>query len=212
VITVLVAAVHAARKRLEAVVAMQSSMRLASRQRPGRESLEREIERARPDVLLLDVGSQGIETALREIRAMPAIPPIVLLTDDLPRGVSPDRFRAGVRAVLPHDAGAREIATAIEAAAAGLLALHPGALPGLARRPPPARAASPSPTEETLSPRELEVLAMMAEGLGNKAIATALGISGHTVKFHLASVFAKLGAGSRTEAVTIGVRRGLVML
>ena len=80
------------------------------------------------------------------------------------------------------------------------------------QRPPRARAASPRLAEEALSPRELEVLGMMAEGLGNKAIAAALGISGHAVKFHIASVFAKLGAGSRTEAVTIGVRRGLVML
>jgi len=53
---------------------------------------------------------------------------------------------------------------------------------------------------------------MMAEGLGNEAIAVALGVSGHTVKFHIASIFAKLGAESRTEAVTIGVRLGLIMV
>jgi DNA-binding NarL/FixJ family response regulator len=53
---------------------------------------------------------------------------------------------------------------------------------------------------------------MMAEGSGNKQIAFRLGISEHTVKFHVASIFAKLGASSRTEAVTLGVRRGLVML
>jgi DNA-binding CsgD family transcriptional regulator len=63
-----------------------------------------------------------------------------------------------------------------------------------------------------LTPREKEVLGMMAEGLGNKAIATRLGISPHTVKFHIASVFAKLDVESRTEAVTEGVRRGLVLI
>jgi two-component system, NarL family, response regulator YdfI len=143
---------------------------------------------------------------------MPRTPPIVLLTDDLRRGAERDRLRAGVRAVLPHDTGAPEIVAAIEAAAAGLLALHPDAVPGLGSRPAPTRGAWARAAEEALTPRELEVLAMLAEGLGNKAIATALGISGHTVKFHIAAILAKLGAGSRTEAVTIGVRRGLVML
>ena len=63
-----------------------------------------------------------------------------------------------------------------------------------------------------LTPRELEILGMMAEGLRNRAIATHLGISGYTVKFHVASILAKLGAASRTEAVTLGVRHGLISL
>ncbi len=72
-------------------------------------------------------------------------------------------------------------------------------MPGLAHR-------------ERLSPRESEVLIQLARGAGNKQIAAALTISEHTVKFHLASIFAKLGVSSRTEAVTQGVRRGLIML
>ncbi|HWJ23459.1 MAG TPA: LuxR C-terminal-related transcriptional regulator, partial [Gemmatimonadaceae bacterium] len=60
--------------------------------------------------------------------------------------------------------------------------------------------------------REIEVLGMLAEGLGNKQIAPRLGITEHTVKYHVASIFAKLGASSRTEAVMVGARRGLVML
>ncbi|HKC74673.1 MAG TPA: response regulator transcription factor, partial [Chloroflexota bacterium] len=63
-----------------------------------------------------------------------------------------------------------------------------------------------------LTPREIEVLGMLAEGLGNKTIARRLGISEHTVKFHVGSIFAKLDASSRTEAVTLGARRGLIML
>ena len=65
---------------------------------------------------------------------------------------------------------------------------------------------------EALTPRELEVFAMLAEGAGNKAIAWKLGISEHTVKFHVASIMSKLSATSRTEAVAIGIRRGLIML
>jgi DNA-binding CsgD family transcriptional regulator len=63
-----------------------------------------------------------------------------------------------------------------------------------------------------LTPREVEVLGMLAEGLGNKQIAARLGISEHTVKFHVASIFTKLHASSRTEAVTIGARAGVILL
>ena len=63
-----------------------------------------------------------------------------------------------------------------------------------------------------LTRRELSVLRLVAQGLGNKEIASELGISTHTVKYHLASLLAKLGVHSRTEAVTIGLRRGLVPL
>ncbi|HEY1339437.1 MAG TPA: response regulator transcription factor, partial [Bryobacteraceae bacterium] len=63
-----------------------------------------------------------------------------------------------------------------------------------------------------LTPRELEVLRMMADGAANKIIAWKLGISEHTVKFHVASILTKLNAGTRTEAVTMGIRRGLVLV
>jgi len=73
--------------------------------------------------------------------------------------------------------------------------------------------AGPVVEEDTaLTPRELEVLRLMAMGLGNKTIARELGISTHTAKFHVASLFAKLGARSRTEAVSLGLRQGLVPL
>jgi len=68
------------------------------------------------------------------------------------------------------------------------------------------------PLEEHLTPRELEVLQVLAEGLSNRAIAERLHISEHTVKFHVASIFGKLGAENRTDAVTRGVRQGLITL
>ena len=67
-------------------------------------------------------------------------------------------------------------------------------------------------SDQILTAREIEVLRMIAEGLGNKEIASKLRISDHTVKFHISSIFVKLGASSRTEAVTIGIRKGLIMV
>ena len=65
---------------------------------------------------------------------------------------------------------------------------------------------------EPLTPREIEVLGMLAEGHSNKAIAHLLGISDHTVKFHVTSILSKLNAGSRTEAVTLGIRQGVIWI
>ena len=117
--------------------------------------------------------------------------------------------RAGVRGVLRDDATAEELTAAVAATMAGLVVLHPTAV--IAR--PIAAAGSRKVSEGTgLTPRELEILEMMAEGMSNRRIAARLGISGYTVKFHVASVLGKLGAATRTEAVTLGVRHGLISL
>ena len=114
----------------------------------------------------------------------------------------------GVRAVLRSDATAEELATAIAAARAGLLVLHPDAL----KPSTEARAARSGIGPTALTAREQEILEMIAEGMSNRIIANRLGISSQTVKFHVASILAKLGAGSRTEAVTFGLRQGLIAL
>ena len=75
----------------------------------------------------------------------------------------------------------------------------------------PTRSPGLEELREALTPRESEVLQMLASGLGNKEIAAKLAISEHTVKFHVASILGKLGASSRTEAVSLGIRRGLVL-
>jgi DNA-binding CsgD family transcriptional regulator len=117
-------------------------------------------------------------------------------------------LRAGVRAVLPPDASAVEILAAIQAAAAGMALVDPAELEGLITRANPTAVETPTP----LTGRELEVLRMLAEGAANKTIAWKLGISEHTVKFHVAQILAKLNAGTRTEAVTLGIRRGMILL
>jgi two-component system, NarL family, response regulator YdfI len=119
-------------------------------------------------------------------------------------------LHSSIRGVLPQTAAAAEIIAAIEAVAAGLTVLHPDLMELLLSRL--AIAPRPIPTAQPLTPREVEVLEMLAEGLGNKAIAKRLNISEHTVKFHVGSIFSKLNASSRTEAVAIGARQGLILL
>jgi DNA-binding NarL/FixJ family response regulator len=104
-----------------------------------------------------------------------------------------------------------QIAAALLTASAGLVALNRSLALALA----PAHGSVPAPhvdSQESLTGREREVLQLMAQGLANKQIAARLSISLHTVKFHVASILAKLGASSRTEAVSIGARHGQVVL
>jgi DNA-binding NarL/FixJ family response regulator len=137
------------------------------------------------------------------------MPAFVLITGQPPPPWTHEALRLGVRALLPRDASAGEILSAVEAAGNGMAVIDPRELDALLASAPAAPVAAVS---STLTARELEVLRMMAEGAANKNIAWKLGISEHTVKFHVASILGKLGAGSRTEAVTIGVRKGLVLL
>jgi DNA-binding NarL/FixJ family response regulator len=121
---------------------------------------------------------------------------------------------AGARAILPRSAERNEIILAIKAVINGLAVLPRELLATLINGASPVDGlldrndAGPVP----LTPRELEVLAAMADGASNKAIARRLGISFHTAKFHVAAILAKLNADSRTEAVTRAAQLGLVML
>lgn len=137
--------------------------------------------------------------------------PVVRLTNDSQPVWTLEALRLGVRAVLPRDVSPAEILAAVEAAANGLAVLDPQDLDALLSSAAPAPAQAENETS-ALTARELEVLRMMAEGAANKIIAWKLGISEHTVKFHVASILSRLGASSRTEAVTIGIRKGLVLL
>jgi DNA-binding NarL/FixJ family response regulator len=171
------------------------------------QSLAPALEREQPDVILADL--EFPQDGLPDELIGPAA--VVLLASGPPGPWMAEALRSGVRAVLPRDVAANEMIAAIEAAAAGLVALHPADLQALLPAPRADRAL-PAGAGEALTPRELEVFAMLAEGSGNKAIAWKLGISEHTVKFHVASIMSKLNATSRTEAVSIGIRRGLIML
>jgi DNA-binding NarL/FixJ family response regulator len=159
--------------------------------KPGIELVE---SLAEADVVLRDDLPQGFEGS-------GAVPSVVLSEEALTSRV----LRTGVHAILARDAGAEQIVAALHAASAGLIAI-------------PARASAlllPPAAEsevESLTPREMETLEMLAEGLSNKQIAVALGISEHTAKFHVNSILGKLGAGTRTEAVMRGLRSGLLKM
>jgi DNA-binding NarL/FixJ family response regulator len=129
--------------------------------------------------------------------------------------VSPDAdgdapFDDTLKAWLPTSATLENIAAALEAAASGLTVLTRQQAKRAFRDLQASGQAEAPPNAEHLTAREHEVLQMMAAGLGNKDIAGRLRISPNTAKFHVAQILAKLGAGSRTEAVSMAIRRGLV--
>lgn len=133
--------------------------------------------------------------------------PVLLLLDATDSALLSSVLRSGIRGAISSDATPEEIESAIQALNAGLVVTTPTSLAGLLPPPPITQELA-----EPLSGRELEVLDLMTEGFSNKLIAHRLNISEHTVKTHVASIFAKLGAASRTEAVSQAIRRGLVML
>jgi DNA-binding NarL/FixJ family response regulator len=156
----------------------------------SKDVVERALE-LRPDVALWHVAPDEDAAAAVHILLHQ---PVVLLTGH----PSYELIRAGARGVLPLDASETQIGIAIQAAAADLVVLTP-------------ESSTPQPASG-LTARETEVLRMIAEGLANKEIAYRLGISEHTVKFHVSALLGKLGAGSRAEAVGVGVRQGVIML
>jgi DNA-binding NarL/FixJ family response regulator len=161
-----------------------------------------ELEEGEDDsILLIDSDTDG------------DLPPRSVLLIDAP---TPEwiatALRDGVRAILPRTVSGPEIVAAIEGVAAGLIVLHPDTVQLIIPSPVNSTRDLPLGQQPSLTPREMEVLRMLAEGQGNKTIAWKLNISEHTVKFHVASIFSKLDVSTRTEAVTVGVRRGLVLL
>ncbi len=150
------------------------------------------LEQESPDVVLSDLDPET--TTPGEADA-----PVVALTDRPVRGEPP----AGI---LPRHVGTAQLDAALHAAAAGLLVRTPREAFRDGFRP---AADDPPPV---LTPREAEVLTLVGQGMSNKAVARALGISVHTVKFHLEALFAKLDATSRAEAVAKGLRDGAIEL
>src|SRR5215831_9013732 len=171
-----------------------------------------QFENLQPDVMLLDLESPVDETTLQALESAGMVrnSAVVILIDDPEFSVT-NALHSGIRAVIPRMATAEEIVAAIQTSVVGLVVLHPDALHSVLS---PISGYRPEfhPSDQILSPREVEVLRMIAEGLGNKEIASKLGISDHTVKFHISAIFVKLGASSRTEAVIIGIRAGMIMV
>lgn len=155
------------------------------------------------DVLLWDAGpSSGLEGLRVVAHRLPVV--AILASEEQ----APDALAAGARAVLLRERLEEQLAPAVHAAAAGLVVLDPALAEALASGRPPASAGLVEP----LTPRESEVLQLVAEGLTSRRIGERLGISEHTVKFHVNAVLGKLGARTRGEAVAQAARLGLLLL
>lgn len=180
---------------------------------PDIDSLVALLADAKADAILIDASGGNAESILESLTHFDLtaeVPVVVLAASSRPQW-SAEALRAGVRALLPFDVSIDQLSATLKGVTAGLLVLHPSEVDVLL---PAATPASEPLTDlaEPLTRREREVLQMLASGVSNKEIAARLNISDHTAKFHVASIFGKLGATTRTEAVTAGIRRGLVLL
>ena len=162
------------------------------------------------DVALWDLGPDALGLIERlDTTTLPAMPVVALI----PSGEhARDALSWGARGALPRDADDEALAAAMRATMRGLVTLSPTFIEALLASEDRDRERAPAPSTESLTTREREVLGHIAEGLSNKLIAHRLGISEHTVKFHVNAVMARLGAQSRTEAVVRAARRGLLVL
>lgn len=183
--------------------------------------LPAKIAESDPEVIILRLDAPPREIRWQELMALGV--PVVLLVESVDSIHLSAAVANGVQAILVGDVTGAELAAAVASAAAGLLALSSD-LADLVRQDllahstvdaenfTPDLAPMEGGSPEHLTLREREVLEMMSEGLSNKEIAAQLNISAHTVKFHISSILGKLGASSRTEATTIGLRRGLITI
>lgn len=165
------------------------------------------VETFLPQVVVWDLGvnPSGAEGIGRVARAEAGLPVLALIPD---AELASEALSAGARGILLRDIEVRRLAAAVQAVSAGLTVLE-GTLGGeLLRRQPPL---SPQ-LAEPLTPREVEVLQLLAEGLSNRMVGERLGISEHTAKFHVNAILGKLGAQGRTDAVMRAARLGLILL
>jgi len=153
----------------------------------------------------IDAGSAITRSGLE---ALLATDPAIEIVHDVSEAdvVVGESTRSGTRGTLSQEATPAQIVAAVHAAAAGLIVMP--AQEGMAFLPH----SQVEELAEALTPREMDVLEMLAEGMSNKMIAHRLSISDHTAKFHVNSILAKLNAGTRTEAVTRGIRLGLIKI
>src|SRR5437868_5922821 len=168
---------------------------------------------AKSDLLLVDLENPAEADALVHfLEEAPAGTGSVALVDEPDPGWVRSALRASLNAIIARDAAREDIQLALQSAEAGLVLLHPTSASGLIQESS-LRDTGDNITEELaeeLTARESEVLRLVSMGLGNKEVAGRLAISEHTVKFHISSILGKLHAGSRTEAVSLGIRRGLI--
>lgn len=201
---------HGIRKLLE----LGGRVEVVAEARDGEEALA-QIEQSRPDVVLLDVRLPRLDGigVLRALREKPGAPPCLVLTTFDDREVTLAAIREGARGFLRKDVSLDQLLEAIETLAGGGRYLQPAVTESLLRGLEGARRSLPVPglaPVEPLTPREAEVLELMAAAYTNREIATALGAAEGTVKIHVSNILSKLGARDRTQAVLSALELGLL--
>lgn len=183
---------------LATLLGAEAGVRLAGAAAPSSDSLQLAPTH---DVCAWDVGVDAV-AGLERLRAVDTheVPVLALVASDVG---AVEALAAGARGAIARDSDGPRLAAALRASAQGFLVVEDAWAPTVR-----ARAAAPNP----LSPREQDVLRLLAEGHSNKILADRLKISDHTAKFHINSIFAKLDATTRTEAVVRAVRRGWLTL
>ena len=164
-----------------------------------------------PDVVIRDPEPRGDSSSPGPPHA-PATARTLILTDRLSEEWAGELLSSRAAGAIARSARPAEIIAAIESVAAGLIVFSPGLLAGTQPQPGSARKPPSGALQDPLTPREMDVLGMLSDGLSNKEVARRLHISEHTVKYHLSSVFGKLGVSSRTEAVMVGIQRGIILI
>ena len=157
------------------------------------------------DVIVIDTDS------IRDLLLEPTSDAAIVLLTEVTEARSISRsLRSGVGAILSRESDPDDVLSAIYASYDGLVLLSTPTAESLAALFGDQPLGVEAELSEEITSRETDVLRMLAQGLVNKDIASRLGISEHTVKFHISSILDKLGASTRTEAVTLGIRRGLI--
>ena len=170
---------------------------------------EFEIYRAITDLLLLYPGDESAADLEQMLADSSITGVLILVSEENERSVVIPENPDTAWGILPLTATNEQLEAALRALAAGLSTGTPAVV---SFHQEGTIANQEDPLVDPLTDREAEVLQLLARGMANKQIALELGISEHTVKFHISSIYTKLGAGNRTEAVRLGVRRGLVLL
>lgn len=196
------------RDGLVAILSTQPDFAVVGDAASGQETLDL-VREARPDIVLLDLEMpemDGVETLRQLQRLAPEARVIIFTAFDTDERIL-SAVRAGAQGYLLKGAPRNDIFRAIRVVYQGGSLLEPMIAQKLLRQ-----VSQESPPDMVLTPRELDVLRLLARGLQNKEIAIELGITGRTTKFHVGSLLRKLGAGNRTEAVAVAAQRGLIHL
>ena len=196
-----------ARAGLTMLVEQQPGLEVVARI-GGAASLADDLAVFAPDIIIWDLGwPPDLADRLEQLASLPEdAPPVVALLPD--SDATTEAWSAGAVGLLLRDASPEQLVGALTAAAQGLIVMTPDLVDTLL----PTQSATELLPDEELTPREIEVLRLLVEGLSNRAIASRLDISEHTVKYHVNAIMSKLNAQSRTEAVVRAARLGLIAL